>query len=144
MSRKRGRNIDKIVEQRIIGILDGWSGKLTWDRLIEEVFAQVGHAYVRQALAANEQIFFAYTINRSRVRKAPAEVFDPEASPEVCILKQLNARLSAENKRLLAENNAYRETFTTWAYNASNRGLSNEYLSMPIPLVNREQTRDKQ
>lgn len=143
MTRIRGKNIDKATEAVIIGILDGWSGKLSWDLLTEAVLAQVGHRYVRQALDANERISAAYKTHRTRLRGITQEVPSPNMSPEVRILHELNERLKAENVRLLAENRAYIETFTTWAYNASNRGLTGEYLNTPIPQIDKEQTREK-
>lgn len=143
MTRIRGKNIDKDTEAAIIGILDGWSGKLSWDLLAEAVLAQVGHRYVRQALDGNERISAAYKAHRTRLRGSTQEIPSPDMSPEVRILHELNERLKAENMRLLAENRAYIETFTTWAYNASNRGLTGEYLNTPIPQIDKEQTREK-
>jgi len=143
MRRIRGKNIDEATEAAIIGILDGWSGKLSWNLLTEAVLAQVGHRYVRQALDANERISAAYKAHRTRLRGSTQEAPSPDMSPEVRILHELNERLKAENVRLLAENRAYIETFTTWAYNASNRGLTSEYLNTPIPQIDKEQTREK-
>lgn len=143
MARIRGKNIDDATEEAIIGILDGWRGKLSWDLLRKAVFAQVGHLYVRQALDANERISAAYKTHRARLRGSTQDVPTQDMLPEVRILHDLNERLKAENVRLLAENQAYIETFTKWAYNASNRGLTNEYLNMPLPEIDREQTREK-
>ena len=143
MTRIRGKNIDEATVETIIGILDGWSSKLSWDLLREAVFAQVGHRYTRQALDANERISATYKLHRTRLRGGTQEAPSPDMSPEVRILHELNERLEAENARLLAENQAYIETFTTWAYNASNRGLTNEYLNTPIPKIDKEQTREK-
>lgn len=142
MKRVRGKNIDEATEEAIVGILDGWSGKLSWDLLTDAVHAQLGHKYVRQTLDANERISAAYKLHRQRLRGAPASVDASEMSPEVRILYETNERLEAENARLKAENLAYRQTFTTWAYNASNRGLTEDYLHTPIPEVDREQTRE--
>lgn len=143
MTRTRGRNIDVATEAAIIGILDGWSGKLTWDLLTEAVFAQVGHRYVRQALDANERISAAYKLHRNRLRGKSVEAQSPEMSPEVRILHESIERLKAENARLASENAAYIETFTVWAYNASNRGLTEAYLNSPLPKIDKEQTREK-
>lgn len=142
MRRVRGKNIDDAVEEAIVGILDGWSGKLTWNLLATAVHAQLGHKYVRQALDSNERISSAYKLHRQRLRGASTVKDDSEMPPELRLLHELNDRLKAENARLAAENLAFRETFTTWAYNASNRGLTRDYLSTPIPKVDREQTRE--
>ena len=41
--------------------------------------------------------------------------------------------MEAENQRLF-------EQFVVWAYNAHTRGLDKEFLSHPLPRVNRGQT----
>lgn len=145
MVRSRGKNIDEAMQETIIGILSGWSGRLSWSLFLEAVRVRVGHLYTRQTLSGNEMISLAYATHRKRVRGAAPESaqLDSEVAPEVRILQETNERLKAENARLSAENNAYIETFTTWAHNASNRGLTNEYLNTPLPKVDREQTREK-
>lgn len=145
MTRVRGKNIDEATVKTIIGVLDGWSGKLSWNLFLEAVRVRVGHLYKRQTLSGNEMISLAYATHRKRLRGAAPESaqLDTDVAPEVRILQETNERLKAENVRLLAENTAYIETFTTWAYNASNRGLTNDYLNTPIPKVDREQTREK-
>ena len=145
MTRVRGKNIDEATVETIIGVLDGWSGKLSWNLFREAVRARVGHLYSRQALSGIEKISEAYGTHRTRLREGAPESsqLDPDVAPEVRILQEMNERLKAENVRLLAENTTYIETFTTWAYNASNRGLTNEYLNTPMPKIDREQTREK-
>lgn len=49
-------------------------------------------------------------------------------------------RLEAENQRLEAENQQLLEQFVVWEYNAHVRGLTKEYLSQPLPHINRGQT----
>jgi len=142
MTRIRGKNIDEATEAAIIGILDGWSGKVTWDLLAEAVCALIGHRYVRQALDANERISAAFKLHRNRPRGKTVEAKSPEMSPEVRILLESIERIKAENARLASENAAYIETFTTWAYNASNRGLTEAYLNAPLPKIDKEQTRE--
>lgn len=143
MARIRGKNIDKATAATVIGILDGWGGKLSWDLLTEAVFAQLGHRYTRQALDANELISNAYKTHRVRLRGKTPEEPSQEMSPEVRMLHESNERLEAENARLLAENLAYLETFTNWAYNAANRGLTEAYLNTPLPKIDKEQTKEK-
>jgi hypothetical protein len=143
MARVRGKNIDEETVAIIVGILDGWSGKLSWNLLIDAVFARVGHRYVRQALDANERISHAYKLHRGRLRERPPELPNPDISPEEQVLQESIERLEAENERLSAENNLYRETFTIWLTNASYKGLTEDYLNTPLTKVNREQTKEK-
>ena len=51
------------------------------------------------------------------------------------------AKLEVENRRLVSENNRLLEQFTRWAYNAHVRSLDKDYLSQPLPAVNRGQTK---
>jgi hypothetical protein len=53
-------------------------------------------------------------------------------------LLQVNARRDAEIDRLKAENARLLEQFVRWAYNANNRGVSEEVLNRPLPAVNRD------
>jgi len=46
-------------------------------------------------------------------------------------------RLEAENKRLIAMNDALLERFVTWSYNASLFGLDELKLDRPIPPASR-------
>lgn len=54
------------------------------------------------------------------------------------------ARLEAENQRLEAENQRLLEQFVVWGYNAHTRGLDKDFLSQPLPRVNRGQFRQCQ
>jgi len=50
------------------------------------------------------------------------------------------ARIEAENKRLEEENQWLLGLFVTWAYSAHTRELSKEFLSQPLPRVDRGQS----
>ncbi len=60
------------------------------------------------------------------------------ATPELTASLQINARRDAEVERLKAENARLLEQFVRWAYNANNRGVSEEVLNRPLPAVNRD------
>ena len=62
------------------------------------------------------------------------------SSVEVQVLQQRYARLEAENARLKAENEHLLEQFVVWAYNAHTRNLDKNFLSQPLPDVNRDPT----
>lgn len=63
------------------------------------------------------------------------------ASPELQVALERIARLEGETARLKSENKNLLEQFVVWAYNASTRGLSHDFLSRPLPRVDRDQTR---
>lgn len=50
MTRVRERNIDDKVAATIVEVLDGWSGRLTWEALVEAVERREGLRYTRQTL----------------------------------------------------------------------------------------------
>ena len=135
---RRGKNLTDDAIEQIVRILDGWSGKLTWDGLIEAVVARLHCKYTRQALHKHERIRAAYTLRKGALARGEAVVsacVQPidEATARIARLEIENQRLEAENQRLL-------EQFAVWAYNAHSRGLSKEFLSRPLPCVNRDRT----
>jgi hypothetical protein len=137
--RSRAPNLDDEAIALIVGILDGWSGKLNWEGLIEAVERRAHARYTRQALHKHTRIRNAFSIRK----KALAEDQDHEGSahsPELQVYLQRIARLENENARLEAENQRLLEQFARWAYNAHTRGLDHAFLSQPLPPVNRDQT----
>lgn len=118
----------------IVKIIDGWTGELTWNALINRIEITLYARYTRQALAKRERIqqaFGAYTEKREQVEK-------PKRRPEVEWLKERVARLQAENQRLEMENNRLLEQFARWAYNAHLQGVDQTVLNRPLPAINRK------
>ncbi|HKT99654.1 MAG TPA: hypothetical protein VJS30_24465 [Paraburkholderia sp.] len=137
MTRVRERNLDDQLVASIVEVLDGWSGRLTWEALIEVVERREGLRYTRQALHRHERIRLAYTVRKKALSEQKAEP-GGAASPELQVALDRIARLEAENQRLSAENNALLEQFARWAYNAQTRNLTEDFLNNPLPAVDRE------
>ena len=134
-----GRQLtDKDIEI-IVKILDGWTGKLTWDALLDTIEDCLHRRYTRQALDRHERIKRAYDIRKEALRHGEKEQ-DVVVSVEHRKTLERARRLAAENERLRAENNALLEQFARWAYNAHTRGLDLELLNKPLPEANRERT----
>lgn len=133
---KRRLNDDRI--ERIVGVLDGWSGKLTWALFIEEITPIVGK-YSRQALEKHVRIKQAFQHRKDELRCK-----DPD-SPARTVAEQKSldriARLEGEVSRLKMENEQLLEQFLRWAYNAHKKGIGKEVLDQPLPAVDREQTK---
>lgn len=139
MMRKRAKNLtDKDIAD-IVSILDGWSGKLNWDLLIEAVEQRKRVKYTRQALHKYERIQHAFSLRKKALSDDAGTVPEVE-SPELQAALERIARLEGENARLAAENQRLLEQFVTWAYNAHTRGLDSAFLSRPLPPVDRDQT----
>ncbi|GAB1614860.1 hypothetical protein PSN_0582 [Pseudomonas sp. NGC7] len=85
----------------------------------------------------------AYQSTKQRLSKAPGpEKQKKLSSQELGPIMERLERLAAENARLKVENEHILEQFVTWAYNAYLKGLTKEYLNTPLPLVDRELTKN--
>lgn len=134
----RSRNLTPVAIEQIVSILDGWSGKLTWDLLIQSVARRLRGTYTRQALHKHERIRDAFTL---RKKTLSISVGGKKAiSPESQVTNDRIARLEGENQRLQMENDRLLEQFVRWAYNPYSRGLDEQFLSRPLPAINRQQT----
>ena len=140
MRRPRARNIDAEITKKIVSVIDGWSGKLGWDLLTQEIMRRTGQNYSRQALSKNESIYFAFSNRKKEFSGAPDEE-EAQVTPEEQVFVDKIARLTAEKTRLEAENNRFIETFRRLAYNAYLKGVSEDQLNVALPGVDREQSR---
>ncbi|MYN47596.1 hypothetical protein GTP23_21355 [Pseudoduganella sp. FT93W] len=138
----RAKNLSTVDIEAIVKILDGWSGKLTWDLLIKAIARRSKAVYTRQALNNHERIKNAFALRKSAVTGKPgsSDIKGGSSSELQAALERI-ARLEGENQRLRMENNRFMEKFATWAYNAHSRGLNEAFLSQPLPIVNREVTK---
>ena len=127
----RSRNLTPDAIEQIVSILDGWSGKLTWDLLILSVARRLRGTYTRQTLHKHERIRRAFILRKQTLSTTVG--VKKASSPELQVANERIARLEAENDRLL-------EQFVRWAYNAYIRGLDEQFLSRPLPIINRQQT----
>lgn len=142
MAKIRAKNLDDKSIELIVGVLDGWSGKLTWDMLVDEVEKRARARYTRQALDKHARIKTAYRLTKERISGEPRVKCNYRLSAlEVEALSERYKRLEAENLRLKAENERLFEQFVTWAYNAHLKGVTKEFLNNPLPRVDREQTK---
>jgi len=135
----RSKNIDDKIALAICEILDGWSGPLTWDKLVDAIELRLGQRYTRQALHKHDRIKQAF-IGRKRTLSNKGERTHRVVDPVLQVSLDRVARLEAENDRLKRENSNLLEQFVRWTYNAGLRGFSIELLNQSIPPVNRGQT----
>lgn len=139
-SKKRSKNLGDAEIKQIAEILDGWSGKLSWELLIDAIELRMFSRYTRQALYKHERISHAFELKKNELSEGGKHV-KRVASPQLQIALDRIARLESENRRLESENNQLLEQFARWAYNAHTRGLDHEFLNRPLPSVNRGQTK---
>lgn len=138
---KRARNLDDIAISRIISILDGWQGKLTWDALIDEIEKVLNERYTRQALSKHPSIAGNFS-RRKRIRSANKGTRLTAAdSPALQAAIQRIQLLEEKNLRLQYEYNNCLLQFATWLTNAQAHGLTKNQLDRPLDRVNRETSR---
>ena len=135
----RGKNLTDDAIEQIVRLLDGWEGKLTWESLIDAIVTRLHCKYTRQALHKHERIRAAYALRKESLGGQKDVAVSRGSGPLADAMARI-ARLEAENQRLEAENQRLLEQFVVWAYNAHTRGLDKEFLSQPLPRVNRGQT----
>lgn len=140
MTRTREKNIDDEAIESIVGVLDGWTGKLTWELFIDAIEKRTRRRYTRQALHRYERIHLAFVTRKKALGGGSAENADVDMAPELKMALEQVERLTAENQRLKAEQQRLLEQFARWAYNAHSRNLTKEFLDTPLPKVDRERT----
>lgn len=136
---RRGKNLTDDAIEQIVRLLDGWEGKLTWEALIDAIVTRLHCKYTRQALHKHERIRAAYALRKQSLGVQNDAAVSRGSGPLADAMAHI-ARLEAENQRLEAENQRLLEQFVVWAYNAHTRGLDKEFLSQPLPRVNRDQS----
>ncbi len=123
MATRRARNLTDADIQQIVEILDGWTGKLTWNLLIaathDRLCTSMSGYVMPSSWSRTRQPLRARLRNAPRRRKCRWLL---SASPGW-----------AENERLL-------EQFVIWAYNAYTKGIDEKTLNRPLPPVNRGRT----
>lgn len=140
---KRAKNLDDADITQIVEMLDGWSGKLSWEMLIDAIEERSYMRYTRQALHKHERIGQAYSQRKKSLSQQGVEKDISNLSPELHVAQQQLSRLTAENTRLKAENESLLEQFVRWAYNAYSRNIDKEFLNQPLPSIDRDVTKQK-
>ncbi|GAB0078807.1 hypothetical protein I4I80_04575 [Pseudomonas syringae pv. tomato] len=127
--------IDKAVR-----LLDGWTGKLTWDRYLAVLEVEVGHKYTKAAMLRHPRIKLAWDHAKGLASDgggAPGSrnaVETEKALERVRLLEGRVERLNRENQVLL-------EQFVRWSHNALRKGVTLEELEAPLPYAKPKEIR---
>lgn len=124
----------------IVGLIDGWDGKLTWEALCDAVEPVIGSRPTRQTLNSHEKIKRAFTHQKARLKSGFVSTKRPAS---LSIAEQRIRRLESENNRLERENARLLERFIRWQYNAHIFNVSAEKLDAPLPFVDRDSSEAK-
>lgn len=143
---ERARNLDDKAIEDIVAILDGWTGKLTWDLLVDAVHKRLRQSYTRQALHNHARIADAFRLRKqslagatSKVKPKPKRASDAAAELDAAL--QRIALLEGQAERLQMENNRLLEQFVRWAYNAHLKGADKAWLDRPLHTPERDTTK---
>lgn len=124
----------------IVGLIDGWEGKLAWEALCDAIEPLIGSRPTRQTLNSHEKIKSAFTHQKARLKSGFVSTKRPAS---LSIAEQRIRRLEAENHRLECENERLLERFMRWQYNAHKFNVSADKLDAPLPFVDRDSSEAK-
>lgn len=127
---------DKDIE-KIVGMLDGWQDKLSWDFLCEACLPVIGTKPARQTLMKFSRIEQAFDACKQRLKDGAPAIATP---PSMRVAMERIMRLETENERLKRENWDLLQEFIVWQYNAHVHGLTARELNKALPGIDRGQT----
>ncbi len=133
-----GRHLRDIDILRLVELLDGWKGALTWDALSEASLRAIGLSPTRQTLSRIVRVQDAFAAAKARIKAGEGE--DRKVPHSIKLAADRIARLENENARLSRENAALLEQFVVWQYNAYVKGMTQAELNRPLPKVDRAVT----
>jgi hypothetical protein len=139
LTRRRGKNLTANDIACVVQLLDGWTGPVSWNVVIEAVATRLLCRYTRQALSSHAAIQKAF--DACKRRPGPSKANVAKLSGEAGALRQRLARREADVSRLEAENRQLLERFVLWTYNAQARGLGLAELERPLPIARRGQSK---
>lgn len=140
--KRRSPNLSADLVSEIVGLIHQWRGRLTWPALIDAIERSMQVTYTRQALAKHSAISSAYNDYKELPSdRGPARKRRRGSGEVELVLEELD-KTKAEVLRLKAENERLLGQFVRWAYNASQRGLAEDYLNQPLPEGPRKRERD--
>lgn len=141
MRKSRAPDLTQEVLQGVLDALDSWSGKLTWDLLLDAVEVQTGHRYSRFTFADYPELSNAFSLRKDSLRGTlPRTRGEPRDERLRAALEQID-RLNSKTDRLKVENDLLSEQFVTWAINAERKGVTMDMLNAPLTKPNRDQNK---
>ena len=126
--------------ESILGLLDGWQGKLSWSALCEGIENNLGFKTTRQTLNSYPSVKDAFQALKQGGLGSQKLDRQIKQAPSLTIASQRIERLTRENERLQRKNKALLEQFAIWQYNAHINQLTEEKLNKPLPQIDREIT----
>ena len=141
MKKERAPDVTPDLIQAILGLVDGWKGKLTWALLITAVQKETGFEYSRFTFAEYPEIVNAVDLRKKALKGTLAKGrLEPRDERVKAALDQVD-RYRAKVERLEAENEMLLEQFVTWATNAERKGVTMAMLNAPLSKPSRDRSK---
>ena len=141
MRKQRAPDLTDATISVVVDLLDGWTGKLTWDLLIAEVLRLTGFEYSRFTFAEYPRIADDFAVKKKELSGALARGPRTPRDGQIQAALDQAARFKAKADRLERENELLLEQFQTWAVNAERHGVTIAKLNAPLALPNRERSK---
>lgn len=136
--KRRSPNLTPDRVEMIVEQIRSWEGRLTWPALIASIATKFHAHYTRQALFKHDRIRIAYEAHRNRQRTTERTGSRRPISATLNAALERIQRLEQENLELRTREKLLLEQFHRWAYHASTRGLTGDFLDRPLPPLNRK------
>lgn len=132
-----GIKVPRLTDESIevaVRLLDGWTGKLTWDRYLAVLETEIGHRYSKVAMHKQPRIISAWNLTKRRLQEADSSVGTRgHGDAAIAQLRRRIDELKATNVRLEQENRDLLTRFRLWAFNAAQKGCTEAYLDKKLP-----------
>ena len=126
--------------EKAVRLLDGWAGKLTWDRYLAMLEVEIGHKYTKAAMLRRPRIKSAWDHAKEHAKDDNGVSVSRRAVETDKALERVKL-LEARVERLTRENNALLEQFVRWSHNAVRGGLTLYDLDRPLPYAKPKEIR---
>lgn len=121
-------------KKKIIDIIEGWKGKLSWKALCERVTKELGlrTQISRHTLLAYEDLKIAYEERKNWLKNNPTASNKRDDMQLQAAYDRID-KLETKVKRLQAERTVLQEQFVRWQYNLYYMGYNMDDLNMKLP-----------
>lgn len=126
--------------EKAVRLLDGWVGKLTWDRYLAMLEVEIGHKYTKAAMLRHPRIKSAWDHAKEHAKDDKGVIVSRRAVETDKALERVKL-LEARVERLTRENNALLEQFVRWSHNAVRGGLTLDDLERSLPYAKPKEIR---
>ncbi|MDY7534907.1 hypothetical protein RGV33_25050 [Pseudomonas sp. Bout1] len=126
--------------EKAVRLLDGWAGKLTWDRYLAMLEVEIGHKYTKAAMLRHPRIKAAWDHAKEQAKESDGASGSRSAIETEKALERIRL-LETRVERLTRENNGLLEQFVRWSHNAVRGGLTLDDLDRPLPYAKPKEIR---